>query len=91
MINLAQSLRTELPSEIDVKLISPGFVRTGLTDKNKFTMPMMIEAEQAAKDIADGLLMDGFEIHFPKRFTWLMKLISLLPYRGYFRIVKMLR
>ena len=78
--NLAESLHAECPKHIDVKLISPGFVRTPLTDKNDFTMPMIITPEQAAKEIATGLQSNGFEIHFPKRFTMFLKLIRLLPY-----------
>ncbi len=80
IINLAESLHAELPRGIDVKLISPGFVRTALTDKNNFEMPMIINAEQAAKNIACGLLTSRFEIHFPKRFTFLLKLLPILPY-----------
>lgn len=81
IINLAESLRAEVPKSIDVKLISPGFVRTELTDKNDFDMPMIISAEQAAVAIARGLTRRGFEIHFPKGFTFLLKLVRLLPYR----------
>ncbi|PUA30210.1 MAG: short-chain dehydrogenase [Cellvibrio sp. 79] len=80
IINLAESLHAECKDSIDIKLISPGFVRTALTDKNKFTMPAMIEPEQAARKIAEGLLSRHFEIHFPKRFTLFLKLIRLLPY-----------
>ncbi len=85
IINLAESLRAEVADDnIDVKLISPGFVKTPLTDKNDFVMPMMIEPEDAARAIADGLLGKVFEIHFPKKFTILMKIIGLLPYALYF-------
>lgn len=80
IINLAESLRAECPPEIDIKLISPGFVRTPMTDKNDFEMPMIITPQQAAKEIAKGLKSRAFEIHFPKRFTLLLKLLSLLPY-----------
>ena len=80
IINLAESLLAEESHHIDVKLISPGFVRTPLTDKNDFAMPMMIEPDQAAIAIADGLLSKRFEIHFPKRFTMLLKLLRALPY-----------
>lgn len=80
IINLAESLQAECGDVIDVKLISPGFVRTALTDKNSFTMPAMVEPEHAAKAIADGLLSSSFEIHFPKRFTCMLKLLRLLPY-----------
>ncbi len=80
IINLAETLRAECPKRIDVKLISPGFVRTPLTDKNDFSMPMIITPEAAARAIAGGLQSKAFEIHFPKKFTFLLKLLRLLPY-----------
>lgn len=88
--NLAESLHAECPQHIDVKLISPGFVRTPLTDKNDFTMPMIITPEQAAKEIATGLQSNGFEIHFPKRFTLWLKLLCLLPYGLALRLTRLL-
>lgn len=89
VINFAESLRAEeAKNNIDVKVINPGFVRTPLTDKNTFKMPMIIEPEQAAKSLADGLLRRGFEIHFPKKFTWLMKILAALPYPAFFAAAK---
>ncbi|MDI9349531.1 MAG: SDR family NAD(P)-dependent oxidoreductase [Candidatus Symbiobacter sp.] len=79
IINLAESLYAEIGEWVDVKLISPGFVRTPLTAKNNFFMPMMIEPEQAAMAIANGLRSSCFEIHFPKKFTLIIKLLRLLP------------
>ncbi len=78
--NFAESLYAEAPSHIDIKLISPGFVETPLTDKNSFQMPMIIKPDQAAAEIAKGLQKRTFEIHFPKRFTRIMKIIGALPY-----------
>lgn len=78
--NFAESLAAEAPASVDVKLISPGFVRTRITDKNDFDMPFMIEPEAAAAALARGLKAWGFEIHFPKRFTLQLKLLALLPY-----------
>lgn len=89
VINLAESLRAEeSKNNIDVKVINPGFVRTPLTDKNNFKMPMMIEPEEAAKSLADGLLKKGFEIHFPRKFTLIMKILALLPYPVFFSLAK---
>jgi short-subunit dehydrogenase len=87
VINLAESLKAENP-HLDIKIINPGFVRTPLTDKNNFKMPMMIEPEEAAKAIANGLRSKCFEIHFPKRFTYIMKLVRFLPYVPYFALAK---
>ena len=91
IINLAESLRAEEANgTIDVKLISPGFVKTPLTDKNDFEMPMMITPEHAARAIADGLLTNRFEITFPFVFTVLMKMIQTLPYSLYFMLARKL-
>ncbi|WP_052741714.1 SDR family NAD(P)-dependent oxidoreductase [Kiloniella litopenaei] len=89
MINLAESLRAEnkIPA-IDIKVINPGFVRTPMTDKNPFKMPMIIEPEDAAKAIAVGLQTKAFEIHFPKKFTYFLKLLRILPSWVYFQIMK---
>jgi len=81
IINLAESLHAEMKSKnIDVKLISPGFVETPMTDKNNFDMPAIISPESAARYIAQGLQSKTFEIHFPKKFTFFMKLLRILPY-----------
>lgn len=77
---LADSLRLDLAaSDIGVSLICPGFVKTPLTDKNDFAMPMQISATEAAEYIATGLSKKDNEIHFPLRFTLLLKLLSNLP------------
>lgn len=78
-MNLAQSLRAELAGRLDVRLISPGFVDTRLTRRNEFWMPAMITAEAAAAAIISGLGGRRFEVHFPRRFTLLMKLLATMP------------
>lgn len=89
LINFAETLRTEESGNgIDVRLICPGFVRTRMTAKNSFHMPMMIEADEAARAIADGLQGSAFEIHFPKAFTYLMKLLRILPNALFFALAR---
>ncbi|WP_341860944.1 SDR family NAD(P)-dependent oxidoreductase [Gymnodinialimonas sp. 57CJ19] len=80
VMNLVQSLRAELSGSRDVRLISPGFVDTRLTQRNNFTMPAMVTPEVAARAIIDGLNSRRFEVHFPRRFTYALKLLSVLPY-----------
>ena len=88
VINFTESLYLDLePKGIGVYLISPGFVKTPLTDSNEFKMPALISAEEAAGAILKGLRQGRFEIHFPKRFTLLLKFLQLLPYRWYFALV----
>lgn len=89
LINLAESLRIEAAgTNVDIRLINPGFVTTPMTSKNPFTMPMIIPAQQAAEAIARGLAGSAFEIHFPRRFTYVVKLLGHLPYWLYFRLVR---
>lgn len=91
LISLGESLKLDNEAKnIDVKIICPGFVKTPLTDKNEFAMPMMISAEQAAKEIAAGLTKKAFEIHFPKKFTFMMKCIRALPAPLYFMLMRRL-
>ena len=91
LINMAECMRIELAEHnIDVKVINPGFVKTPLTDKNKFPMPFLISAEQAAEAIIKGLSRSGFEIRFPFIFATLLHLMKTLPYRLYFFLIKKL-
>lgn len=77
---LAKSLRVDLEKfRIAVSIIHPGFVKTPLTDKNDFTMPMVIETDAASSYIIQGLEKQKFAIHFPKRFTWILKIMGSLP------------
>ncbi len=83
------SLRFDLERDgIAVTVVSPGFVRTPLTDLNTFPMPCLIEPEVAAKAIADGIERRALEIHFPKRFTLFLKLLGLLPYPAYQALIR---
>ncbi|QSP93820.1 SDR family NAD(P)-dependent oxidoreductase [Marinobacter salinisoli] len=76
----AHSLRADLaPEGIDVVVVSPGFVKTPLTDRNDFPMPFLVSAEDAAERIVSGLAKGKNDIDFPKRFTWTLKLLSNLP------------
>lgn len=91
LTNLAETLYLELtPKNIRVQVVHPGFVKTRLTDKNHFEMPFCITTEEAAKATADGMERDSFEIHYPKRFTYFMKWLRILPYPVYFWITKKL-
>lgn len=89
VISLAESLHLELKQKgVRLRVINPGFVKSPLTDKNDFKMPFMISPEKAAHAIFRELPASNFEITFPKRFAWLMKLLRLLPYRLYFFLMK---
>ena len=73
---------------IKVTLITPGFIKTALTDKNEFKMPFLKSPEYAADKIYDGLINKKvFEIHFPKSLTIILKILSFLPNKIYFGLV----
>ena len=90
IVNMAQSLRAELWPQIDVRLVTPGFVRTPLTDKNEFAMPGLMEPEDAARRILKGLDGRSFEIAFPRRLIWPLKLLGVLPHPIAFALTKRL-
>jgi len=78
--NLFQGLKIELaPKNIAVSWICPGFVKTPLTDKNTFDMPFRVSIDEATNTIVKHLEKQTTEIHFPKRFTYFLKLVSYLP------------
>ena len=88
LINLAENLFLDLrPRGIGVSLINPGFVDTPLTAQNDFAMPALLTPEQAAQAIVKGWERGQFELHFPKRFTAILKWMRCLPYRWYFSLV----
>jgi short-subunit dehydrogenase len=77
---LADSLRLDTdPNVLGISLIAPGFVKTPLTDKNDFSMPMQVSADQAAEVIFTGIKKNNREIHFPFPFTFFLKFMGLLP------------
>jgi short-subunit dehydrogenase len=91
LINLCESLRPECQAAgVDITVINPGFVKTPLTDKNEFPMPFLIPVDQAVDAIMSGLARKRFEIAFPLRFAWIMKLLRLLPYPLFFALTRRL-
>ena len=87
--NLAESLYFDFKrSNVRVCLVSPGFIKTPMTDKNDFKMPFLKTTEYAAEKIYDGLINKKvFEIHFPKSLTIILKIFSFLPSKLYFGLV----
>ena len=87
--NLAESLYFDFKRDnIRVCLVSPGFIKTPMTDKNDFKMPFIKTPEYAADKIYDGLINKNvFEIHFPKALTITLKLLSFLPSKVYFNLI----
>jgi len=92
LINLAETLYLDLqPCGIGVSLVNPGFVDTPLTAQNRFKMPALLTPQDAATAILHGWSRGAFEIHFPRRFTFWLKVLRCLPYRPYFALTRRLK
>jgi short-subunit dehydrogenase len=89
LTNLAESLYFDFKKYyVRISLISPGFIKTPLTDKNEFPMPFIKTPEFAAEKMFNGLTKGkAFEIHFPKELTFLLKFLRVLPYRIYLFLI----
>ena len=90
LTSFAESLHFEMKRKnVRVTLVSPGFIKTPMTDQNDFPMPMIKSPEFAAERIYNGLVKKKyFEIHFLKAFTYIMKFLRILPNGVYFKIVE---
>jgi short-subunit dehydrogenase len=92
IIHLAENLKADFAGTgIKVQVLNPGFVATRLTAKNDFTMPCIITPQRAADYMMAGLASNRFDIHFPKRFSFVLKFLRLLPYSLYFLLLKKMR
>ena len=91
LTSFTESLRFEMMRKnVRVSLVSPGFIKTPMTDQNDFPMPMIKSPEFAAEQIYIGLTKKtGFEIHFPKAFTFFLKFLRILPNSVYFKLINM--
>jgi len=77
---LGEGLRGWLaPQGVEVNVICPGFIKTPMTDVNPYHMPFMMEADQAARIIAQGLAKNKARIAFPWQLYWPLLLGNLLP------------
>ncbi|NOD94396.1 SDR family NAD(P)-dependent oxidoreductase [Ruegeria sp. HKCCD4884] len=87
LISLAETMRHDLAGTgVTVRIINPGFIKTRLTDKNSFKMPMLMTAEDAAERVVKAMSRRRFRTDFPAPFSWFIRLIDYLPdllvYRG---------
>jgi len=88
LIIALDSLRFDLaPRGLTVTVVNPGFVKTPLTDKNRFTMPFLMPVDRAAAQMVRDLERDRKESHFPFVFTWFLKLLRIVPYPLYERLI----
>ena len=90
LISYAESLYFDMKRfNVRVTVINPGFIKTPMTDQNPFPMPMIESPEFAAEEMFKGLTKSkSFEIHFPKKFTFIMKILKIMPNWLYLKLIK---
>ena len=75
-----ESLRLDLHgSGVGLVTVSPGFIKTPLTDRNRFPMPFLQTPERAAHIVVEGIVRGKREIHFPLRLTVPLKILRATP------------
>lgn len=87
LMHLAENLQADLwQTDIRVQLLNPGFIRTRLTDKNSFSMPFLMDSDQAAEEVCQGMKSRSYKIDFPWLFSLVFRLGRLLPIGIYLRL-----
>lgn len=87
VMSLAESMYADLRGTgITVQVANPGFIRTRLTDKNDFSMPFLMEPDQAAQYMFEHMMTDRFKISFPMVFSWLFRVSQFMPDWMYYRL-----
>ena len=85
--NLSETLRYDLKdTAIKVQLMNLGFVKTRLSDKNKFKMVQIMSPEVAAGKMFSNMSKNNFSSSFPAPFSWLFRVSQLLPDSIYFKL-----
>lgn len=75
-----EGLRVRLAREgLALSVICPGYVRSPMTDKNRYRMPFLMDADRAARIIREGLARNQSRIAFPWPMYALIRLVSVLP------------
>lgn len=87
LVSLAETMRFDLRNTgVMVRVVNPGFIKTRLTAKNAFKMPMLMEPEEAAAHVMRAMQRRRFRTDFPFPFSWSIRLLDALPdwlvYRG---------
>lgn len=88
----ASALRTDIvDTGIQVITVSPGFVKTPMTDANDFEMPMRISVAEASQAMRKGIAKGKAHIAFPSVFGFILASLQRLPYRVQIALSKRMR
>ena len=77
---LLEAARVELKKDnIRVITVRPGFVKTEMTDKNEFKMPLLMQPDKAARIIRRGIESGRSIVQFPFPIVMATRFIKFLP------------
>ncbi len=80
LISLAETMRFDLAGTgVTVRIVNPGFIKTRLTEKNSFKMPMLMTPEDAASRVVRAMEKRRFRTDFPAPFSWAIRILDFLP------------
>ena len=88
LMHLAENLYMDLKgTNIRVQQANPGFIRTRLTDKNEFDMPMIMDPDEAAAHVVKAMTSRRFATSFPGPMAWFFRLGARLPISWFRKIM----
>jgi len=86
-LSLAECMYADLrKTGVNVQVANPGFIQTGMTEKNTFRMPQLMRPEQAAAEMFDLMNSDAFKKNFPLRLSTLIRAAQFLPDALYYKL-----
>jgi short-subunit dehydrogenase len=89
LLAMCQALKFDLDrAGVAISAILPGFVKTPLTNKNKFPMPFLMEVSDASRAMIAGLDAGRFLVAFPGGLAWPLRFMRILPAPIYFWLMK---
>ena len=87
LMALGETLYADLSAlHVKVQVVSPGFIATRLTAKNSFDMPQIMTPEAAAEKVLSAMRGPRLHTAFPRPFSLLFTLGSMLPARLFLRL-----
>lgn len=80
LINYMESIRIELRKKnIDVTTISPGYIKSSMTDVNNYPMPFILDTNVAAKKIIKFIDQKKRHVIFPWQMSIIGNILHILP------------
>lgn len=75
-----EALRGQLSKDgVGVSVVTPGYIKSPMTDVNDFPMPFLVDTDKAARYIQRKLRLNPARIAFPFPLYWVVWLTSCLP------------